>query len=216
VADLIRARRSVRRFRPEPPSREALTGLIEAAIAAPSAANRQPWRFLVVTDPDVIERMAAAVDGVVLRIARRAGDPAGGEFRSYAAHFSDFRRAPSLVVPLWRRPPLMRRVLGDDLPEEDRAAVEAADRDAGIVSASLAVENLLLAAPAAGLGAVLMTGPLLAMPALRRILEVPDRWRLLGIVAVGRPDEEPAPTSRKPVEKVTRWIERADQSSRGA
>lgn len=56
----IRERRSVRRYKPEPIPNEDLTKIIEAGRLAPSAANRQPWRFILVTDPEQKAALAQA------------------------------------------------------------------------------------------------------------------------------------------------------------
>jgi nitroreductase len=61
-------------------------------------------------------------------------------------------------------------------------------------------------AHAMGLGASGMTGPLVAEPRLRAILDVPDGWGIVALVPIGRPAEEPTPTDRKPVDKVVRWL----------
>jgi nitroreductase len=70
VLDFIYRRRSVRRYRPEPVSREMLLDLVRAASAAPSAVNRQPWAFVIVDDP---QRIASCLQ--VVRFARH-GSPA--------------------------------------------------------------------------------------------------------------------------------------------
>jgi nitroreductase len=98
-------------------------------------------------------------------------------------------------------------MLGEGAAEEDREALERLERDAGLLSVAMAVENLLLAAPALGLGATVMTGPLLAQRALREILAVKPGWELVAVVPVGFPDEAPEPKPRKGVEQVIRWIE---------
>jgi len=67
--DLMRTRRSVRRFRPDLPERAVIESILASAVTAPSASNKQPWRFLVVENRDVIGRMAAAVREAVDRIA---------------------------------------------------------------------------------------------------------------------------------------------------
>ena len=61
LGELMRGRRTVRRFRDEPIDEETLRGLIEAAAWAPSAGNRQDWFFTVVTAPELKARMARAV-----------------------------------------------------------------------------------------------------------------------------------------------------------
>ncbi|MBC7236824.1 MAG: nitroreductase family protein, partial [Chloroflexi bacterium] len=54
ILEHIMARRSIRKFTPEPVPAEMVTALLQAAMAAPSASNRKPWEFLVVTDPDLL------------------------------------------------------------------------------------------------------------------------------------------------------------------
>ena len=61
--DIIRGRRSVRAFRPEPLSRAQIEAVLEAARWAPSAHNRQPWRFVVVTTDERKGRLSAAMGG---------------------------------------------------------------------------------------------------------------------------------------------------------
>jgi len=63
VLDIIRARRSVRKFRPDPIPEDALGRALEAARLAPSAKNFQPWKFILVRDPDTRRRLAQASAG---------------------------------------------------------------------------------------------------------------------------------------------------------
>ncbi len=73
--DLVRARASVRRYDPRPVALEAILSAVEAAHLAPSAQNTQPWRFVVVRDPESLKRLAgAAFSGIYLptRFAARA------------------------------------------------------------------------------------------------------------------------------------------------
>jgi nitroreductase len=63
--DLVRTRRSVRHYRPDPVPRAAIERCLEAARLAPSACNSQPWSFIVVDDPDTRARLAAAAFGGV-------------------------------------------------------------------------------------------------------------------------------------------------------
>ncbi len=57
IMDHILARRSIRRFTDEPVSPDDIRRLLEAAMAAPTASNRRPWAFMVITDPDVLNRL---------------------------------------------------------------------------------------------------------------------------------------------------------------
>ena len=58
--DLIKTRRSVRKFKPDPIPEEHVIQMLEAARLAPTAGNQQPWKFLVIRDPARIERMKQA------------------------------------------------------------------------------------------------------------------------------------------------------------
>src|SRR6185503_10931708 len=100
--ELMRSRRSVRRFKPEPPGREAIARLLEAAITAPSASNKQPWRFFVVRSRERIEAMAAAVREAVDRIASHIEPGSEEGFRAYGSYFTRFEAAPLVIVALHR------------------------------------------------------------------------------------------------------------------
>jgi len=69
---LLRARRSIRRFKPDPVEREKILACLEAARLAPSAQNLQPWRFLVVEDPEVKAKIAASAFGGIYRTSKFA------------------------------------------------------------------------------------------------------------------------------------------------
>lgn len=205
--ELMRTRRSVRRFSPEPVPRAVLTRVLEAAITAPSASNKQPWRFFVVTERARIERMAAAVRAAVDRIAAHVPAESEAPFRAYGDYFTRFEMAPAVIAVLHRGLSLLSNLVDASLEDETRAAIARMERDSGLVGAALAIQNLLLMAHAEGLGASGMTGPLVADGELKRILEVPESWGIAALVPVGYPAEEPAPPSRKPLGKVVRWIE---------
>jgi nitroreductase len=205
--DLMQTRRSVRRFRRDPPARPLIESVLASAVTAPSASNKQPWRFLVVQNRGTIERMASAVRDAVDRIALAIEPEFETSFRAYGDYFTRFEDAPVVIVPLCRPLTILSNLTGQTLTSDDEASIRAMERDSGLIGAALAMENLLLAAHAAGLGASGMTGPLVAAAALREILRVPPSWYIVALVPVGYPDEEPVPTARKPFERVTQWIE---------
>ena len=206
ILDFLKARRSVRRFKPEAPARAVLERLLDAAVSAPSASNKQPWRFLVIEDRALIARLAAAVRAAVDRIARRIEPDFETAFRAYGDYFTRFEEAPVVIVPLYRSLTVLSNMVGPDLGEDDRAAIGLMEANSGLIGTSLAIQNLLLMAHDEGLGASGMTGPLVALGALREALEVQPSWQIAALIPVGYPAEAPAPTSRKPVESVVRWI----------
>lgn len=207
LLDLLRARRSVRKFRPDAPPRETLERLIEAAVTAPSASNKQPWRFVIVTDRARIDRMADVVRAAVERIAANVEQGSEPAFRAYGDYFTRFAAAPVVIVSLHRGLTILSNLTGPGLAADDRARIEAMERSSGLIGTALAIENLLLMAHALGLGASGMTGPLVADDGLRELLEVPPSWSIAALVPVGWPAEDPVPTQRKPATQVTRWID---------
>ena len=204
--DLMRTRRSVRRFRPDMPERALIESILASAVTAPSASNKQPWRFLVVENRDVIGRMAAAVREAVDRVAVAVEPQFEAAFRSYGDYFTRFELAPLVIVALSQPLMLLTTLTGPRLTDDDRRRVVAMERDSGLIGTSMAMQNLLLAAHAAGLGASGMTGPLVAADAIRGILQVPPAWHIAALVPIGYPYEEPMPTERKSVDHVTRWV----------
>jgi nitroreductase len=203
---LLRARRSVRSFKPDAPPRELVERLIEAAVLAPSASNAQPWRFVVVAERATIERLEQGVRAAVERIARAVEPAAEASYRAYGEYFTRFAAAPLVVAILHRRLSILSNLVGPSLAADDLRRIDRMEASSGAIGASLALGHLLLAAQAAGLGASGMTGPLVADDVLRRELSVPDGWEVLALVPIGYPAEGPAPTQRKPQERVTRWI----------
>lgn len=206
LMSLLLSRRSVRRFKADPPPRAAIERLVEAAVTAPSASNKQPWRFVIVTRRDAIDRMAAAVRESVERVAGHVEPDSVDAFRAYGDYFTRFENAPVVIAALWRPLTVLSNLVDNKLAPDDRARIEAMERGSGLMGVAMAIENLLLMAHASGLGASGMTGPLVAADRLREILEVPPSWEIAALVPVGVPDEDPPPTQRKPADKVTIWV----------
>jgi nitroreductase len=206
IYEAMRERRSVRRFKPDPIARDLVTQLVEAAITAPSASNKQPWRFLVVEDRERIARMAAAVRDATARVSSHIPEASQPSFRAYGDYFTRFENAPAVIVPIHRAMSVLSNLVDDALDEGTRGTIRHMEEQSGLVGTSLALMNLLLMAHALGLGASGMTGPLVAEPALRAILEVPDGWGIVALVPIGHPAEDPTPTDRKPADKVIRWL----------
>lgn len=207
IHEIMRSRRSVRRFKPEMPARHLIRQLIESAITAPSASNKQPWRFLVVANRDVMERLAAAVRDAVERIARHIDPTRESAVRDYGDYFTRFQEAPVMIVPLCRSLTVLSNLMSENAPPEERDHIDVMEKNSGLISASLAMQNLLLRAHSLGLGASGMTGPLVARERIREILGIPPSWEIVAFIPVGFPAETPRPTQRKSVDSVWRWID---------
>lgn len=192
LLSLMRERRSIRRFREESLPVGTLERLLEAARWAPSASNRQPFRFMAIEEAATRTRMADLVREAVQKSLGNMAEHERGPAAAYAENFVRFETAPLVLAVCFRaRNPLAERL---DLP---------AEWDVGALSsASAAIMNLLLAAHALGLGACWMTGPLLAGPELESLLAVPAGWRLCALVPVGIPAETPAAPTRRTLSQL--------------
>jgi nitroreductase len=207
IYDLMKSRRSVRRFRPDAPSREQIERLIEAAVTAPSASNKQPWRFVVVANRTKIAELSAAVRKAVDRIALHVEASSREAFRAYGDYFTRFDQAPVVVVALCRSLTILSNLIEAAADPGDRERIRVMEESSGLVGVSMAMQNLLLAAHEMGLGASGMTGPLVAADRLRTLLELSPSWNIAALLPVGYPAEQPPPTERKPASRVTTWIE---------
>ncbi|MEE9465246.1 MAG: nitroreductase family protein [Candidatus Neomarinimicrobiota bacterium] len=207
IYDLMASRRSIRKFQVEVPNKELIEQLIEAAITAPSASNKQPWRFLIVTSPTVKEQLYRAVHDAVELIAGHVDSHFEQGFRAYGDYFTRFNEAPIVIIPLFRPLSLLSNMVDDELEIGQKNDIIRMEYESGLVSTSLAIQNLLLMAHELGLGASGMTGPLVALKKIRRILSLPTSWGVVAFIPVGFPGEEPDAPPRKQLRNVIKWIE---------
>ena len=208
VEDAIRLRRSIRRYRADRPARELIEKLLDMAVCAPSASNKQPWRFFIADDAATIARMAQAVAEAVARIARHIEPGFGEAFRAYGDYFVRFREAPVVIVPAFRELVVLSHLVDAATPAGDKEAIRAMEFNSGLISTSLAVQNLMLYAHSVGLGSSCMTGPLVAAREIRALLGVPESWHIAACVPVGYAAESPEGVGRKSVDTVVRWVDR--------
>ncbi|MCA9643212.1 MAG: nitroreductase family protein [Polyangiaceae bacterium] len=204
---LLERRRSVRRFRADALERTDIERLLEAAVSAPSASNKQPWRWLVVTNRERIEQLASAVREATRALQASIPEQSQVAFAAYGEYFTRFEHAPCVIVPICRGHAVLSQLVDDSLPRKLREAVLHMERHSAVVSTSLGLMNLLLKATDIGLGASAMTGPLVAAGALKELLGVPKSWSIVALVAVGHPDEDPKATTRKALQHVVRFID---------
>ena len=162
VLSTIMARRSVRKYRDKPVEHEQLDVIVRAGINAPSGSNRQPWIVRVVEDRQLIDRVTQVFKQENAEQVQRDKN-----FKNM------FRNAPNLICVC-------------------TPANGGGELDAGLLG-----ENMMLAAQAMGLGTCCLGGPvrfLLSNEKARFFLDsldIPSDYKLLYIIGVGYPDEQP-------------------------
>jgi F420 biosynthesis protein FbiB-like protein len=179
--NLVRSRRSVRRYQARPIAREVLERVLEAAIWAPSAHNRQPWRFCVVMSDDVKQQLSARMaDQWRSDLSADEAAPAYIERRIAVSH-ARLTGAAALVVASLTMEQMDRY---SDM-RRDRAEWTMA-----VQSVALACQNLLLAAHHYGLGACWMCAPLFVPELVCHVLQLPAGWEPQALITLGYPAEE--------------------------
>jgi F420 biosynthesis protein FbiB-like protein len=191
----MRGRRSIRRYRPEPLPPGTIERLLDAARFAPSAHNRQPWRFAIVQGAAEKEQLADAM-GARLRADRTAdGDDDAAIEQDVARSQARITAAPVVIVACY--------TLGDMDRYPDRRRAEA-ERLMAVQSTAMAVQNLLLLAHAEGLAACWMCAPLFCPDVVRTALGLPADWQPQALVTLGRPAGPGKPRERRPFAEVVR------------
>lgn len=195
IQDSLFQRRSIRRYQAEPVLREHIEAVLEAAIWAPSAHNRQPWRFAVVETKHYKEQLAQAM-GARLRQDLEA-DGVATEFievdtgRSYAR----ISNAPVVIV-------LCLSMIDMDLYADERRNHQ--EYIMAVQSVAMAGQNILLAAHDVGLSACWMCAPLFCPDVVKESLGLPDDWQPQALLTMGYPAETREKT-RKAVEASVMW-----------
>jgi nitroreductase len=198
LLELIRSRRSIRRFSDRAVSHDDLLRLLEAARWAPSNHNRQPWHFLIIEDRQHLRQLAEVVRRELSEKMKLLPEAAGSHLNEFVDYTTFFAEAPVLVMALHKRPVTVSAPLLAELKSPELVSGEP-------LSVAMAVQNLLLAAQALGLGACVLTGPLLVPEALTRARALPPGHDLTCLVTVGYPAESPPPPRRKTIEQIAEF-----------
>jgi len=188
--DLILGRRSIRRYSQQPVDHSLIDVVLEAATHAPSAHDRQPWRFAVITSADGKERLASAM-GARLRADRLAdGDSPDMIEADVARSYARIASAPVVILACL--------TLADMNKWPDTRRNEA-EHTMAVQSVAAAIQNLLLATHAHGLGACWMCAPLFAPEVAREALDLPGDWEPQALVTLGYPAQQAKPKVVEPL-----------------
>jgi len=127
MLELIRSRQSDRKYSSREVEKDKLDRIIEAGRIAPSACNAQPWKFIVVTDPELIRKLADAASAKLIGMNLFVG------------------QAPALIVVVREKPNITSKIGGT-----------VKDKDYSLIDIGIASENICLQAKAEGLGSCML------------------------------------------------------------
>lgn len=191
--------RAMRRLKPDPVPEELLLKLVDAGNQGPTGSNAQGVRWIIVRDAEQRERLAELNKAAVTRYAA----PDSGRAAALPHQAAD-KRVRMLDAVLWQAENMQ------DIPALVIACYEfpqpVTGQSAGAGgSVWPAVQNLLLAARALGLGAAPTTLGLSNRTAAREVLALPDNMEAYCLIPVGYPMGRFGPVTRMPVEQTVRW-----------
>ncbi|UCF59258.1 MAG: nitroreductase family protein [Candidatus Bathyarchaeota archaeon] len=157
LLDLILTRRSIRRYENKDIPEEVLQQILETGRQAPSAANRQPIHFVIVTDRDILKNLC---DNLINRFVKYAPVAIVG--------CADIK---SLLTGRW-----------------------------AVVDATIAMENMVIAAWTLGIGSCWIGA--CNEEKVKELLKIPDKWKVVALVTLGYPAEQPKQRKKKVVEEM--------------
>lgn len=187
-------RRSIRKYKTDTVSKEAIEQIIRAGMAAPSSKNRQPWHFVVTSGKSKEEALYAMQQGLE-RERLEPLLPESAHYLSGAENTLEIMREASVVI-------FVVNPLGLDL----QCPLNAEERIYELCNAQsvgAAIENMTLAATDLGLGSLWICDTFFAYRELSEWLNIDGE--LLAALAIGYADETPVARPRKSLEDVTEW-----------
>jgi nitroreductase len=201
IFEVMYSTRALRRYKPDPVPDDVIAKVVEAGTQAASGSNDQNWVFMVVTDAAQRQRVA----GVYRKAADRAhmadyikakfssGDRTGRLIANSVLHLLEhIHEAPVLIVPCLKS--------GNPAAQDPKFR----ERMGRLEGASIypAIQNIMLACRALGLGTVLTTLHALYEDEMREVLGLPPEYTTWALLPIGYPTDKFGPVRRKPVAEV--------------
>lgn len=203
LGEAMFTQRSIRRFRSDPIPMDDLHLILDAAVKAPSGGNRQPARFLLLTDPDVITQFGA--------LYREA----------WWAKRRDEKRpwTSREQIPAEDKGSTAAARLADEIKDAPCIVLAFTTVKNGASSVIPSVQNLMLAARALGIGSVPTTLHAQVLERVYKLLAVPEDMEFHLCIPLGYPKGNFGSTQRKPAAEVThlnRWGSQVEDWARAA
>jgi nitroreductase len=202
LKEAIKKRASVRLFTDEKVPLEDIKEMITRASLAPSINNSQPWKFIAITNRELIKNMSSVVQNKVQQIFPHGNLKANILVQNKVAKFSTFFMDAPLVIAIIMTPyeaAVDDLLSGTALTHDD---INKMRNYPNIQSIGAAIENLLLTSVDLGYGACWLSGLLIARNELEKLLDVQPPLSLAAFVAVGKPKESVRQREKKLLEDI--------------
>ncbi len=196
--EVILSRSSVRWFKTEEISDEVVGKVLECGLRAPNAGGSEPWFFIVVKSPETraqIHRLLLEAHRIYATSALKKPMPKDKVDRWMEKISEGMYYAPIYIAAY---ADLRRMTHNEGWTDIEKTFITQ--------SVAAAIENILLAAHALGMGAVWLGVPLLMREAFDRILSPPEGCELQAIIALGIPSERPKTRPRRAVDEVVKFV----------
>jgi len=164
VMEAIQSRRSVRAYKKMDVEKEKLDAILEAARIAPSASNRQEWRFVVCRDSKTREKLCAA-----------------------ASNQTFVKEAPVVIACC----------------AETDGHIMRCGQPCYVIDVAIAIDHMTLVAVEKGLGTCWVGA--FSEEAVKKILNIPAKIRVVELLTLGYPDDKPRPKDRKSISEIVRY-----------
>jgi coenzyme F420-0:L-glutamate ligase/coenzyme F420-1:gamma-L-glutamate ligase len=195
LCGVIAGRRSVRRYRVDEVPATTLRRLLHAAVMAPLAHNRQPWRFTLLQDRAIKLALADAMGRRLRQDRTNDGDDPASIETDVARSRSRIAGSPVVLV-VW--------LTMEDMDAYSDAARARAEFLIAVQSTAMAAQNLMLAAHSEGLGSCWICAPLFCPEVVRTTLNLLQQWEPQALVTIGFPAGAANQRPRRPLEEVVR------------
>lgn len=203
LKDAIQGRASIRSFTQEEVSLADLKEMVRRAGLAPSENNHQPWKFIAITNKEILEKLAVAVSKKINTIPSLESKRAYLVKSQMEMSATFFKKAPSVIAlvmthseTIWEK--------GFNISHED---LKKMHNYPDLQSAGAAMQNILLTAFELGYGACWMSSPLTAKDELEEILNITEPWGLTSFVAIGKSLLEARQSNKKSIEEIFEIID---------
>ncbi len=189
----IESRTSIRKFSDTPVDISDIREIIRLAGCAPSINNYQPWKYYIILNKVVINKMADTVTREIAKLPEKS-TRFSKLLKNQTAWFSSFFRDAPMLIALTSHPYETLLEMGVKINHDE---LDRINNYPDLQSSGASIQNLLLAATEKGYGTCWMTGPLFAREKIQEILGIKKPWKLVSFVAIGHAAEKTLRTKDK-------------------